>query len=451
MGVLQTWRRDLAYHPHIHYLVPGGALADDHRTWRPHRYHDWLLPESALAAAFKLRLERELGALGLLEQLDPAVWTCDKKWVVDAMPAGTGETVLQYLPPYVHRIAISNPRLRACRDGKVTFRFKARGHAQWRHMTLPVDRFIARFLQHVLPRGFVKVRYYGFLAAQARTELLPVIRQLLPESPHPAPATAAAQGGPPPRQEPRHDPAPDLAAEAGSDRGPCRPLSPTNPGAPDAGDGSVAPPSPLPPHPTDDVGRPSAERSWHRCPSCGHPLVLFCTLPRLYSTPDRGIPRHDRALHPPSRLPFTPARKFTLPRQGCTFAQRRRAGVLLAPKAAVRPVSSPPLQRPVDPLRQSGDPNPKSPRAPVPRPSSTPVARHYAPCEPLSRWTRFPMVAQAPQLLQRGQGVLDARATGTGSRIMRPRVRPHPWRRWRSCPQSPGAFSRRGTPSNSRQ
>ncbi|MEW6755385.1 MAG: transposase [Candidatus Latescibacterota bacterium] len=235
MGVLQTWRRDLAYHPHIHYLVPGGALADGHSTWRPHRYDGWLLPETALAAAFKQRFQRELQGLGLLDQLDSAVWTRDKKWVVDAMPAGTGETVLQYLAPYVHRVAIPNPRILACRDGQVTFRFKARDHGQWRHMTLPVDRFIARFLQHVLPRGFVKVRYYGFLAAKARHDLLPVIRQLLPEPPHSAPATAAPQAGPPPPQEPLHDHPPDPALEPASEHGSCRQWHRTIPAHPDAG------------------------------------------------------------------------------------------------------------------------------------------------------------------------------------------------------------------------
>ena len=285
MGVLQTWRRDLAYHPHIHYLVPGGALADDHSAWRPHRYDDWLLPERALAAGFKLRFQRELQGLGWLDQVDPAVWTCDKKWVVDAMPAGTGQTVLKYLAPYVHRVAISNQRILACRDGKVTFRFKARDHGQWRHMTLPVDRFIARFLQHVLPRGFVKVRYYGFLAAKVRNHLLPVIRQLLPQPPHPAPATPAPQAGPPPPLQPLHDRSPDLAVEPASDHGSCRQLNRTIRGGPDAGDASVAPPSPLDPHHTDDVQRPTDDRSWHRCPSCGRPLVLLGTLPRLHARP----------------------------------------------------------------------------------------------------------------------------------------------------------------------
>ena len=179
VGVLQTWRRDLGYHVHIHYVVPGGALASDGTRWLPQRYGQWLLPEPLLAARFKERFRKELRRLGLLDQVDPSVWTRRKKWVVDCIPVGNGESALKYVAPYVHRVAISNSRIEQLEDGNVTYRFKDRDTGQWRHRTLPAEKFIACFLQHVLPKGFVKVRYYGFLTAKKRQALLPRIRTIL--------------------------------------------------------------------------------------------------------------------------------------------------------------------------------------------------------------------------------------------------------------------------------
>jgi hypothetical protein len=180
MGILQTWRRDIGYHPHIHYVVPGGALAPDGRSWRPHRYRRWLVPERALAARFRDRFRLELQRLGLLDQVDPAVWQRDRKWVVDCQPVGTGEHSLKYLATYVHRTALTNGRIkRLGDDGTVTFAWKHRHSGRSRHMTLPAQQFIARFLQHVLPSGFVRVRYYGFLSPGVRKEALARIRALL--------------------------------------------------------------------------------------------------------------------------------------------------------------------------------------------------------------------------------------------------------------------------------
>ncbi|MEW6751366.1 MAG: tyrosine-type recombinase/integrase, partial [Candidatus Latescibacterota bacterium] len=120
---------------------------------------------------------------------------------------------------------------------------------------------------------------------QENMELLPVIRQLLPQPPDPAPATPAPEVGPPPPQDPLNDPSPDPALQPGSDHGGWRQLDQTILARPDAGDGSVAPSSPLHPHPTDDVERPTDDRPLRRCPSCGRPLVALGTLPRLYARP----------------------------------------------------------------------------------------------------------------------------------------------------------------------
>lgn len=228
-GILQTWRRDMGYHPHIHYIVPGGALSADGRQWLPHRYRDWLLPEKALAAQFKLRFKAELETLGLTRLVSPKVWRYDKKWVADCIPAGCGEQALKYVAPYVYRVAISNNRIEKLEDGMVTFRFKDGTSGEWKHLTLSAEEFIRRFLQHVLPRGFVKVRYYGFLSTRSRGTLLPVIRRLAAEDGNPA----------------GHDPSPDHAR-------------------------------------LDPVPRE------HRCPQCGRTMIL---LRRFHPTPAaRGPP-----------------------------------------------------------------------------------------------------------------------------------------------------------------
>ena len=301
MGVLQTWRRDMGYHVHIHYLVPGGALAADHSCWKPHRYGKWLLPQKALAARFKQRFERELGKLGLLDQVDPAVWSYDKKWVVDSMPAGTGETVLKYLAPYIHRIAISNHRIVALNDGKVTFRFKDRDNSQWRYMTLAAVQFIARFLQHTLPKGFVKIRYHGFLTARHRNEMLAEIRQLLPPAPDPAPSN---QAKPQQTQNPSALTQTDSAsatspsaAEASlvSDRATPEPQAASNDplrivlAEPLADQGGTDPESSGTTLGITDVQLRPGERPIHSCPKCGRPMLLIRTLRRQH-TRSRGPP-----------------------------------------------------------------------------------------------------------------------------------------------------------------
>ena len=175
IGVLHTWGRDLSYHPHVHYLVPAGGLADDNRTWLS-TSHNFLVPVKALSILFRAKFRDALHKVGLLNEVAATAW--DKDWVVHSQSVGKGEGALKYLAPYVFRVAISNKRILQLADGQVTFAYRASDTGQWRRMTLSVHHFLQRFLQHVLPKGFVKVRYYGLFSPSNR-HLLPVIQLVL--------------------------------------------------------------------------------------------------------------------------------------------------------------------------------------------------------------------------------------------------------------------------------
>ena len=159
LAVLHTWTTTLNYHPHVHCLVPAGGVSPEGR-WVTAR-KDYLVPVKALALIFR-GLFLELLRKALPQQPIPSsVW--NKKWVVYCKPTVQGsEQVLQYLARYVHRVALANSRLVRIDDDQVTFRYQHRQERQWKTMTLPAMEFIRRFLQHVLPRGTHKVRYYGF-------------------------------------------------------------------------------------------------------------------------------------------------------------------------------------------------------------------------------------------------------------------------------------------------
>lgn len=118
-----------------------------------------------MSILFRGKFRDELRKAGLLEDVDPAVWKRD--WVVHSQAVGDGRTSLKYLATYVFRVGISDHRIVACEDHKVTFSYRRSGTNRWRRMTLDAMEFIRRFLQHVLPRGFQKVRHYGFLGAHA--------------------------------------------------------------------------------------------------------------------------------------------------------------------------------------------------------------------------------------------------------------------------------------------
>jgi hypothetical protein len=202
VGVLHTWTRDVAYHPHIHYLVPGGALAPDGSRWLSPHYEDWLVPVRALSKLFRGKFKAALTTAGLHEHVPPQVW--HKAWVTHCKPAGTGTEVLTYLAPYIHRTAITNKRLEKLEEGHVTFRVKENGSGKWQHRTLPAEEFIRRFLQHVLPKGFRKVRYYGVLRPNRRTTVAD-IRRLLATSPCTVTRQHDGANRPPPSPPPTLD------------------------------------------------------------------------------------------------------------------------------------------------------------------------------------------------------------------------------------------------------
>jgi hypothetical protein len=175
LGVLQTWTRDLRYHPHIHYLVPGGGLADDGRTWVRAKA-DFLVHVKPLAALFRAKLRAALRQTTLWAEVPAVVW--QQSWVVDCRAVGTAHSALKYLAPYIFRVALSNNRIVHLADEKVTFRYSIGDTGQTAYCTLPVQEFLRRFLQHILPKGFVKVRYYGLFRVGHR-RLLTHIRSLL--------------------------------------------------------------------------------------------------------------------------------------------------------------------------------------------------------------------------------------------------------------------------------
>jgi len=174
VGVLHTWTRQLLYHPHVHYIVTGGGLTDDGR-WRSSR-KDFLVPVKALSRMFRAKFRDELKKTQLCAHLEQRVW--HKDWVVHSEPVGSGAQAFQYLAPYIFRVAISNNRIRKLENGRITFAYKESATDQLRHCTLDAQEFIRRFLQHVLPPRFIKIRYYGLLSP-AQRKLLQKARQLL--------------------------------------------------------------------------------------------------------------------------------------------------------------------------------------------------------------------------------------------------------------------------------
>jgi hypothetical protein len=197
LAVLHTWGQPLHHHPHLHCVLPAGGLAPDRTRWLPCRPH-FFLPVKVLSRRFRrlfldaLEHAARRGALTLSGRCQdlaaPQPWqhflgTLRRtEWVVYAKePLRTPQHVLQYLARSTHRVAISNQRLVALEQGKVTFRWKdyKQGNAI-RLLTLDAVEFIRRFLLHVLPRGFQRIRHFGFLANRVRQATLAVCRALLP-------------------------------------------------------------------------------------------------------------------------------------------------------------------------------------------------------------------------------------------------------------------------------
>ncbi|NTV65275.1 MAG: hypothetical protein HGA65_17330, partial [Oscillochloris sp.] len=165
LGVLQTWTRDLRYHPHIHFLVPALALAPEGKRWLVGK-RDFLVHVKPLGQLFRAKFRAGLAKTPWAREVDSRAWK--QSWVVDCRPVGSGATALKYLAPYIFRIALSNNRIERVANDEVTFRYTDGKTGEKKRTTLPVDAFISRFLAHVLPKGFVKVRSYGLLHPSKR-------------------------------------------------------------------------------------------------------------------------------------------------------------------------------------------------------------------------------------------------------------------------------------------
>jgi hypothetical protein len=196
LAVLHTWSQNLLFHPHVHCLVPAGGLSPDRVRWiacRP----NFFLPVRVLSRLFRGKLlallreafaEGKLKFFGQLAELAEAArfhaWlreSCITEWVVYAKPPfGGPEEVLKYLARYTHRVAISSSRLLSLENGRVTFQWRDSKHGnQVKPMTLDAIEFIRRFLLHVLPSGFVKIRHFGFLSNRNRRSMLALCREHL--------------------------------------------------------------------------------------------------------------------------------------------------------------------------------------------------------------------------------------------------------------------------------
>ena len=213
-AVLHTWGSAMTHHPHVHMIVPGGGLSDDGSKWVPAK-PDFLVHVNVLSALFRGKFLSHLSeahANGRLQFFGQHAGLADKKtfkrflgplrhitWVVHVKEPFAGpEAVLRYLSRYTHRVAISNRRLVAADDGGISFRWKdyrVEGPDRWKTMTLHPHEFIRRFLLHVLPKGFHRIRHYGLFANGNRTENIARARELLavaPPPPKPEPVTPGA-------------------------------------------------------------------------------------------------------------------------------------------------------------------------------------------------------------------------------------------------------------------
>ncbi|MBI3264551.1 MAG: transposase [Acidobacteria bacterium] len=195
LAVLHTWTRAMLYHPHVHLLVTAGGLSADGTQWIAPKNPAFLVPVQALSVIFRAKVCAGLRRAGLLDHVTPTVWTTP--WVVHAQPAGRGQRVLDYLGRYVFRIAIANSRLEHVTDDDVTFRYRDNRTQEERHVTLTGVAFLERFLQHVLPRGCAKVRYYGLWSAahradRTRAQALLTVLTVIAAPPVPEPARASS-------------------------------------------------------------------------------------------------------------------------------------------------------------------------------------------------------------------------------------------------------------------
>lgn len=163
LSVLHTWGRQLQYHPHVHCVVPAGGLRAGGWQWCRPKSADYFLPHKVLAARWRTRLQEALREF--CAQIPITVWK--QNWVVDIRPVGSGQAAVKYLAAYVYRTALGSQRIVSADAHQVTFQYKDSEDGTWQQLRLDPCEFIRRFLQHVLPKGFQRVRRYGWLSAAA--------------------------------------------------------------------------------------------------------------------------------------------------------------------------------------------------------------------------------------------------------------------------------------------
>jgi len=190
LAALHTWGNLLQYHPHLHLVIPGGALSEQKDRWLSSR-QNLFVHTKPLAQIFRAKFRHATQKAQLFDKIDPSVWK--HQWVADSESVGKGQNSLRYLSSYVFRVAISNHRIKSMENGVVKFQYKDRRKKRWKTMSLDAMEFIRRFLQHVLPKGLMKISHYGFLNPNCSVPIEKirdlislihnVIRDLLPEIP----------------------------------------------------------------------------------------------------------------------------------------------------------------------------------------------------------------------------------------------------------------------------
>lgn len=165
-GILHTWTRQLEYHPHIHFIIPGGGLSKDKSEWKSSGVNQYV-NNRPLSIIYRAKFIEELKKAGL--NVPQCVW--DPDWVIDAKNVGNGTKALKYLAQYVFRVAIAPSRILNVTDTHIVFKYQPSGTKVWKTMTLEIFEFMRRYLQHVLPHGFTKVRHFGFLSPNSKISL----------------------------------------------------------------------------------------------------------------------------------------------------------------------------------------------------------------------------------------------------------------------------------------
>jgi len=168
-GVLHTWGRDpLTYHPHVHFVVPGGGVTADRGEWRS-TPENFLFPKRDIARLYREKFAEKMIASSLHAKIPAEAWR--KTWVIDCSPVRDGQAALKYLAPYVYRVAISNQRIESCTDESVTYHVTPTGKKRSRTRTVDGVKFVQGFAQHILPSGFQKTRHYGWMSQNSRVKI----------------------------------------------------------------------------------------------------------------------------------------------------------------------------------------------------------------------------------------------------------------------------------------